>query len=316
MALTPLPQRNRRRGRRRRHHALHRNRRLCSALCRSCRCSRGARFATGASPRRHDARSAAHRVALSQEWRVSRAARCVAKRQDAARAVRSGSSLAHTALGVCAHCHRCRAHYYPRSVCTGHSQVNSARSFCRVRCAVPSGVLGFAPPSISLAAVRSSLRRLAGGSKYAAAGIFFKYAHDVYGIYGGNEAAAKAAGHEARSHAALAGKQSGRSLVSAAHRTSAACSAGHISLAPTNVHCARLPRLSAHLHGAAAHQRPHAAVRLCRRRSTCALSTPRHRGVCRRHGPGALSQTTPRRSPTARSSTGELVFFGESTNDA
>jgi hypothetical protein len=47
--------------------------------------------------------------------------------------------------------------------------------------------------------------------KYAAAGIFFKYAHDVYGIYGGNEAAAKAAGHEARSHAALA-SLSGSSL--------------------------------------------------------------------------------------------------------
>lgn len=34
--------------------------------------------------------------------------------------------------------------------------------------------------------------------RYAAAGVFFKYAHDVYGLYGGNEAAAKAAGHEAR----------------------------------------------------------------------------------------------------------------------
>jgi alpha-tubulin suppressor-like RCC1 family protein len=51
---------------------------------------------------------------------------------------------------------------------------------------------------------RGPFAGLAGGSKYAAAGIFFKYAHDVYGIYGGNEAAAKAAGHEARSHAALA----------------------------------------------------------------------------------------------------------------
>ena len=51
---------------------------------------------------------------------------------------------------------------------------------------------------------RGAFAGLAGGSKYAAAGIFFKYAHDVYGIYGGNEAAGKAAGHEARSHAALA----------------------------------------------------------------------------------------------------------------
>ena len=50
---------------------------------------------------------------------------------------------------------------------------------------------------------RGPFAGLAGGSKYAAAGIFFKYAHDLYGIYGGNEAAAKAAGHEARSHAAL-----------------------------------------------------------------------------------------------------------------